>query len=119
MIRDMELKLTDGKYTAISRGGLESVSGSEELKQRIEMKIRARRGKFTLMPEFGSRLYLLPAVKPRQRKAAAEQYIAEALAGEDRISIENIELLDKGGGIIELSLRLRKAGGSFEINTVV
>ena len=115
----MELRLSDGKYTALSRGGLESVSGSEELKQRIEMKISARRGGFMLMPEFGSRLYLLPAVKPMQRKAAAEQYIAEALAGEDGLSIEDVELLDMGDGRIKLNLRLRKGGGSFSVNTYV
>ena len=115
----MELRLTDGKYTAVSRGGLESVSGSEELKQRIEMKIHARRGGFALMPEFGSRLYLLPAVRPKQRRAAAEQYIAEALAGEEGLSIEEVELLDRGSGKMELNLKLKKSGGSFSLNTYV
>lgn len=114
----MELKLENGKYTAVSRGGLEFVSGAEELRQRIEMKLTARRGGFALMPEFGSRLYLLPTVKPSQREAAARQYIAEALSDED-VSIDRITLADGGDGVLQLDLGLSAGEAALSVSVSV
>lgn len=108
----MELKLENGKYSAVSRGGLERVSGTEEMRQRVEMKLTAHRGGFALMPEFGSRLYLLPSVKPSQRAAAAEQFITEALSDESGLSLQNLTLTDNGDGCIALDVTLKKSGSS-------
>jgi len=111
----MELKLENGRYTARSRGDLESVSGIEELRQRVEMKLKARRGGFPPMPEFGSRLHTLHRVKPKQRRAAAEQYAAEALSGEEGLVIEALSLADTGDGGIRLELELKKYDVSFSV----
>ena len=42
----MELKLVDGNYVADATGGLAAVSGTEELAQRVVMKLTAREGGF-------------------------------------------------------------------------
>ena len=60
----MELKLIDGDYAADASGGLATVSGIEELAQRVLMKLTARRGSFPLMPDYGSRLYTCPRSSP-------------------------------------------------------
>lgn len=116
----MELKLKNGKYTAVSRGGLERVSGTEELRQRVEMKLTARRGGFALMPEFGSRLYLLSSVKPSHRAAAAEQYIREALSDESGLSLETVGLKERSHGGAALDVTLKKSGGSaFSVSVLI
>lgn len=112
---DTELKLQNGKYAASRYGGFETVCGNEELAQRVEMKLCARRGGFALMPEFGSRLYLLPKVQPSQREAAARQYIAEALAGETGLRLESLELYPAGEDGVRLSMVFSGADGGFEI----
>ena len=88
----MELKLTDGNYSARLGGGFVSVSGADELAQRVEMKLRARRGGFPLMPNFGSRLYSLSTVKPSDREAAARQFVAEALSDEPGLTLEELNI---------------------------
>lgn len=111
----MELKLQNGKYAASSAGGFETVSGAVELAQRVEMKLCARRGGFALMPEFGSRLHLLPKVHASQREAAARQYIAEALADEPEIQLERLELSSAGEDGLHLSMSFLGASGGFEV----
>lgn len=88
----MELKLTDGYYLPRLGGGFVCVSGANELAQRVEMKLRARRGGFPLMPDFGSRLYSLHSIKPSQRDAAARQFIAEALDNEPGLTLEDLKI---------------------------
>lgn len=88
----MELKLTDGNYLPRLGGGFVSVSGIDELAQRVEMKLKARRGGFPLMPDFGSRLYSLPSIKPSRRDAAARQFVAEALSDEPGLSLEELNI---------------------------
>ena len=51
----MELMLRDGDYVRASGGGLKTVTGTEELLQRVLFQLSARRGSFPLLPEVGSR----------------------------------------------------------------
>lgn len=57
-----------------------AVSGGEGLVNEVLFRLTAKRGSFPLMPELGSRLYLLAGEKPSHRQALARQYAAEALA---------------------------------------
>lgn len=114
----MELKLENGKYLAKTRGGLESVRGNEELIQRVEMKLRARRGSYALMPEFGSRLHTLASHKPSERQSAAEQFVAEALSDEKGLSVETLSLRTLEDDAIEVRLSLKKADSSFSISAL-
>ena len=75
------LRMKNGDY--VPKGsGLETVSGSEAVLQRVLLRLTARRGAFPFMESFGSRLWTLGQLKAAERQAAAEQYVAEALAEE-------------------------------------
>jgi len=84
--------LKEGDYVPDGEGGLRRVAGGEELLQRVVFKLTARRGKFPLLPELGSRLYLLTREKPGRRRALAEQYVAEALADEPDLLVTGVTL---------------------------
>lgn len=69
------------------------------------MKLAARRGGFALLPEFGSRLYLLGNTRVSERETAARQYVAEALAEEEHLVLESISV----SGLAEGSIRIDTA----------
>lgn len=76
-------KLREGDYCLESGGTFAQAEGVEALLERILFKLQVRRGSFPLMPDLGSRLYLLPRAKASARPALGASYAAEALAGED------------------------------------
>ena len=102
----MELKIRDRDYVSDGAGGLERVSGWDELLQRALFRLSVRRGSFALAPELGSRLHLLWREKPESRAAAAKQYAAEALADEAGLTVTGVELAEKNG-FLELRVLLR------------
>ena len=79
----MSLLLKNRDYTSDGRGSVASVSGGEALLNEVLFRLSARRGAFPLMPELGSRLYLLRSEKPSAWGALAGQYAAEALSDLD------------------------------------
>ena len=114
----MELKLENGRYLS-SATGLAEVSGTEELAQRICMKLAARRGKFWLMPDYGSRLYtLISGVKPADREAAVRAYVAEALQDESRVSLNDMSM-EVEGDTLYLELFFSCTEGAFSVNTAI
>ena len=112
----MELKLVDGRYVPESTGSLAVVSGGDELAQRVGMKLAARRGRFLPLPDFGSRLYLLPGIKPSQRENAAKQYIAEAVADETGLTLKSVSL-EQNGGTAEVRAVFSYDGTAFTVTT--
>lgn len=102
----MELKIRDRDYVSDGAGGLERVSGRDELLQRALFRLSVRRGSFALAPELGSRLHLLWREKPESRAAAAKQYAAEALADEEGLTVTGVELAEKGD-VLNLRVLLR------------
>lgn len=94
------LAVVNGDYER--RGnGLRQVSGQEGRLQRVLMKLTARRGQFPFMEDFGSRLWTLGRLKPAERQSAAEQYVAEALADEVGLRVEQVTLsAGEDGGMI-------------------
>jgi len=113
----MELKMVDGNYVKNAYHDLASVSGTEELSQRIMMRLKARRGGFALLPDYGSRLYTLAGARPAERESLARQYIAEALSGEN-VLLEALQIHDKGD-TLTLELTLRCSGQSLNIKTEI
>lgn len=107
----MELKLVNGSYVAGEYQGLARVNGLEELRQRVYMKLCARRGGFLPFPDYGSRLCTLHTIPPGRRENAARQFVAEALAEEKELELESLELEDLAGESIGLSLTLIYRGG--------
>ena len=118
-MRATELRLENGRYVQGKYQGFESVSGAEELLQRVLMKLKTRRGSFLPMPDYGSRLYLLAGLKPSARESAAKQYIAEALAGETGLELEKLSLEDSAAGELLLTMGFRYNGESIETQTIV
>ena len=102
----MELKIKDRDYVADGAGGLVRVSGWDELLERVLFKLSVRRGSFALAPELGSKLHLLWREKGESRATAAKQYVAEALADEEGLSVTGMELAEKNG-FLELRVLLR------------
>ena len=106
----MELKLTDGKYSLGTCGSPNEVAELDELLQRISMKLTVRRGAFSPLPDYGSRLYLLSRTKPSMRETAARQYVTEALADETGLVIKELELTQTAEGEALLSLTFTYKG---------
>ncbi len=111
----MELKLTEGRYTAAARS-LNTVTGSEELAQRIMMKLTARRGRFWPKPDYGSNLYkLINGEKPSNRENAVRQYVAEALSDETDIELISVNIVETASDAIFVRLEFSYIGGSFSV----
>lgn len=65
---------------------------------RFSFRLTARRGTFPFLPELGSRLWQLGQLPAARRQSAAEQYVAEALAAEPGLTVEQVILTESGGG---------------------
>lgn len=111
----MELKLKNGDYVPDGMGGLQRVNGQEELLQRVLFCLTARRGMFPFGETLGSRLWQLGRLPPSQRQAAAEQYVAEALAGEKGLAVESVELKCREDGTAELHAVLEYEGEELRV----
>lgn len=75
----MRMLLRNGDYVADGAGGFVMAQGNQQILEKALFLLTARRGGFPLLPELGSRLYLLPKEKPSAREAMARSYIQEAL----------------------------------------
>ena len=111
----MELKIRDGEYV-FSESGLDEVSGADERLQRILCRLSARRGGFSLLPDFGSRLYTLTSLKPSERPAAARQFVHEALEKEEGVEVLAVDYADGGENGALITLRLRLDGVDRELS---
>ena len=105
----MELLLREGDYVPDGRGGVVRLEGEEALLERVLFRLCARRGMLPVLPDLGSRLYLLGREKPENRLTAARQYVAEALAEED-VSVEEVELEQGEAGVLLLRACLSRGG---------
>lgn len=76
-------KLRDGDYCPNGTGSFSESTGAEAVLERVLFKLSVHRESFPLLPELGSRLYLLPRERPSTRSALGASYAAEALADED------------------------------------
>lgn len=102
----MELQLKNGDYVPNGAGGLRRVTGREELLQRVLFKLTARRGSFPFWEDLGSRLWQLGQISAVQRRSAAKQYVAEALAEEAGLRVETVELTEGHDGTAALAAEL-------------
>ena len=107
----MELKLQKGRYVTDEYGAIATVSGREEKIQRVLCRLSARRGAFFPMKSFGSRLYTLPSFKPSARKAAAAQFVHEALAEEEGVEILSVDCTDGADDSCLVQVELSIDGG--------
>ena len=113
----MELKLIDGDYVPDGAGGFVRADGTEETLERLRLRLTARRGGFPFAPTLGSGLWQLTREKPGARVSAARRYIAQALADEENVTVESVELRAQGDGAA-LRIGLRLGGESAEMTMV-
>lgn len=107
----MALELRNGDYVPDGVGGLRRVSGRDALLQRVLFRLTARRGAFPFWEDLGSRLWQLGQVPEAGRPAAAKQYVAEALAEETGVSVEDVALETVGDGMAAVTAELRCEDG--------
>ena len=88
----MGLSLRNGDYVPDGTGGLRRTEGREALLEQVLFRLTARRGTFPFLPELGSRLWQLEQLPAARRQSAAEQYVAEALAAEPGLTVEQVIL---------------------------
>lgn len=100
----MALALRDGDYMT-RNGRLVEAIGQEALLQRVLYKLTAHRGTFPFLPDLGSRLWELGRVPVSARKSAAEQYVTEALAGEN-LTVDAVTLLPVDESTVAITVDL-------------
>lgn len=93
----MELILRDGDYVWAEGQGLRTAEGAEERLERVLFQLTARRGAFPLLPDVGSQLWRLTASRSSRREDLARGYVAEALAGERDLEVEQVSLTEEDG----------------------
>lgn len=99
----MTTQLRNGDYCPDGKGGFLEAAGGEAVLERVLFLLAARRGSFPLLPQVGSRLYLLGREKPGARGAAGAGYAAEALAGEPDLQVTGATW-DEGGQRLHVEL---------------
>ena len=114
----MEAKLCNGDYIADGLGGVERCAGTDALLERVLFRLTARRGGLPVLPELGSRLYLLGREPAAQRLSAARLYVAEALAEED-VSVSEVVLTPAGDGRARLMVYLTSQGEELSVTMTV
>ena len=114
----MALKIIDGRYALSDRGETVSVTGDDEITERILFKLKVRRGSFLPIPNLGSRLYLLPKEKRADMENAARGYITQALAEETEVTVTNVTAQYEKDGIL-LSLTVNYGEADREISLLV
>ena len=114
----MELKIRNGDYIADGIGGERRADGAEALLERALFRLSVRRGSFPFLPELGSELYRLGHEKPSARAAAAKLYAA-ALAEETALTVEDVELTERGDGAMALRVLLTADGESAALEMTV
>ena len=113
----MELKIRNGDYIADGIGGERRADGAEALLERALFRLSVQRGSFPFLPELGSELYRLR--KPSARAAAAKLYTAAALAEETALTVEDVELTERGDGVMALRVLLTADGESAALEMTV
>lgn len=114
----MEAKLSNGDYVPDNLGGVVRCQGAQALLERVLFRLSAHRGQFPLLPELGSRLYMLAKEPAAQRLSAARLYVTEALA-EEEVSIEDVALSPGQDGRIEIAVLLDYRGQDLAVTMTV
>ena len=114
----MGLSLRNGDYVPDGTGGLRRTEGREALLEQVLFRLTARRGTFPFLPELGSRLWQLGQPAAR-RQSAAEQYVAEALAAEPGLTVEQVILTESGGGRAQVTVGLTWQGETLSVTVEV
>lgn len=114
----MELQMKDGDYVTDGAGGVLRLSGDQAALQRVLFRLTARREGFPLLPDMGSRLWMLDRVPPSRRPGAAFQYVTEALKDEPGLTVEDVALSERGSGGLDVAVGLRLNGKAAVVSVI-
>ncbi len=114
----MEARIANGDYIPDGLGGIVRCQGADALLERVLFRLTARRGQFPMLPQLGSRLYLLAREPAAQRLSAARQYVAEALEAEE-VTITDVLLTPAGEGRIDIAVLLDYRGTDLSVTMTV
>lgn len=114
----MELRIHNGDYVPDGLGGAVRCQGTDALLERVLFRLTAHRGGFPLLPQLGSRLYLLSREPAIQRLSAARQYVAEALA-EEAVTVTDVVLTPDGQGRMRLTVQLEYQGTELPVSLTI
>ena len=89
-------QLREGDYVPNGRGGFVRLEGSDALLMRALFRLQCRRGALPMMPELGSRLWMLMKAKPSSRRNLAMAYCTEALR-ELPVRVTDVTLSERDG----------------------
>lgn len=105
----MTPKLQNGDFCFDSRGMLLDAVGDEELLEWASIRLKARKGKFSLDPELGSDLWKVDL--HQAQPADIEPLVREALAPMEEVEYTGLEVqADPDSGQMELTVFLRIRG---------
>ena len=110
----MTALLRNGDYCPDGMGGFRQAWGGEEVLERVLFQLTARRGSFPLLPQVGSRLYLLGREKPAARGTVGAGYAAEALAEVPDLQVTGATW-DEGGQRLHVELKWKGAPLTAEV----
>lgn len=112
----MAAVLINGDYVPDGAGGFTRQEGAQGLLCEALFRLSCRKGSFPLIPELGSRLYLLSREKPSARDMAARQYAMEALEGLD-VTVEDAvtQILEDGTASVRVTLTAEGETISLEV----
>lgn len=103
----MSLLMEHRDYVKVG-GAVAGVSGGEAVVNEVLFRLTARRGSYPLMPQLGSRLYLLSREKPSDWQVLARRYAEEALAELSDLTVKKANVTQSGGRLwVEVDLEWR------------
>ena len=112
----MSLKLREGDYVPDGAGGFQTVSGTQQLLEEALFLLTARRGGFSVLPEVGSRLYLLEQEKPSVRENVARAYAQEAL---EALGITVTEVHITEGDMLQMEIQMEYEGQTLSVEVAI
>lgn len=77
-------------------GSVTDLSGGEAVVNEVLFRLTVRRGSYPLMPDLGSRLYLLSREKPSAWQVLARRYAEEALAELSDLTVKKAAVTQNG-----------------------
>ncbi|GAB6086481.1 contractile injection system sheath initiator [Alkaliphilus crotonatoxidans] len=100
-------------------GDLKLVLGQEAVKQRLMLRLTIEKGSFQYDEELGSHLKELHRAKPSQVKALADLYVREALAVEQDVDVESVEIQWRSRRSILLTVYYRWNGIEDSLEVII
>lgn len=96
-----------------------SVTGQSELEQSLRLLITVRKGSIPHRPDLGSPLFELIDEPADVVASKALLYVAQAVAADQRLVVDSVELVFFEPGQLELEVTWHPAGSSSPVSTRV